>query len=68
MGVGVQSMAESRVGGTMINGVRYYLDALKSGQADEASRIVDAAIQDNAVRRGRLGANRTAQKVPALFP
>jgi len=64
MGIGVQSMAASRLGGMNIDGVRFYLDSLKSGQsnsivsgsAENASRILDQAITDVAVVRGRLGA------------
>jgi flagellin len=64
VGVSVPSVAESRLGGTMLNGVRYFLDSIKSGQtnslvagqADAASQIVDQAIEDIAVLRGRLGA------------
>ena len=64
VGVGLQSVGESRVGGTMLGGVRYYLDSIKSGQLNslvsgqvsDASLIVDAAIEEIAVLRGRLGA------------
>ena len=34
IGVGVQSVSESRLGGTMINGVRYFLESIKAGQAN----------------------------------
>jgi flagellin len=66
IGFGVQSIAASRLGGTMINGVRYFLDSLKSGQAnaitggrenaENAARILESAITDVSVLRGRLGA------------
>jgi flagellin len=64
VGFGVQSVAASRLGGTMIDGVRYFLDSLKSGQinsivagrAQAAQQVLDAAISDLAVIRGRLGA------------
>jgi len=64
MGIGVQSMAASRLGGLNIDGVRFFLDSLKTGQpnsivsgsAQNASRILDQAITDTAVVRGRLGA------------
>ncbi len=64
IGLAVQSVAESRLGGTMINGVRYYLESIKSGQSNsliggstqDAAVIVDKAIEDIAVLRGRLGA------------
>ena len=64
VGIGVQSVAESRLGGTVLEGVRYFLESIKSGQpnslvaggADEAAAIVDRAIDEVAVLRGRLGA------------
>ncbi|MHC4220507.1 MAG: flagellin, partial [Planctomycetota bacterium] len=64
IGVGVPSIAESALGATDLDGVRYYLDSIKSGQinslvegsAEEASLIVDQAIEDISVLRGRLGA------------
>ena len=62
--MGVQSVGESRLGGTTLNGVRYFLESIKSGQvnslvadqAEEAALIVDQAINEVAVLRGRLGA------------
>lgn len=66
VGFGVQSVAASRLGGTSINGVRYFLDSLKSGQANavtggaqaaqSAATILDQAITDVSALRGRLGA------------
>ncbi len=64
VGVGIQSIAATRIGGTDIEGVRYFLDSLKSGQpnsilsdrAEQASSVLDTAITDIAVMRGRLGA------------
>jgi flagellin len=64
IGVGVQSVAASRLGGSLVDGVRYFLDSLKSGQsnsivsgsAQNASTILDAAITEVSVLRGRLGA------------
>lgn len=64
IGIGVQSVAASRIGGTMVDGVRYYLDSIKSGglfsmttkQFEDASKILDQAITDISVQRGRLGA------------
>jgi flagellin len=64
VGVGIQSIAATRIGGTDIEGIRYYLDSLKSGQtnsilsdrAEQASSILDNAITEIAVMRGRLGA------------
>jgi flagellin len=64
VGFGIKSIAASRLGGTTIDGVRYYLDSIKSGQvnslvsgeARNASQVLDAAINDVSVLRGRLGA------------
>ncbi len=64
IGLGVQSVAASRLGGTTIAGVRHFLDSIKSGgpnsliagEADSASQILDQAITDISVLRGRLGA------------
>ncbi len=66
VGFGVQSIAASRIGGTTIEDVRYFLDSIKSGQANaitggtqssaRASQVLDAAITDISVLRGRLGA------------
>jgi flagellin len=60
----VQSVAASRLGGTNIESVRYFLDSLKSGQsnsivsgrAQQAAMVLDSAITDVSVLRGRLGA------------
>jgi len=62
----VQSVAASRLGGIDIGSVRYFLDSLKSGQAnavtngsdaiERASHVLDSAITDVSVLRGRLGA------------
>jgi flagellin len=64
VGFGVQSVAASRLGGTNIDSVRYFLDSLKSGQsnsivsgrAQQAAMVLDSAITDVSVLRGRLGA------------
>jgi flagellin len=64
IGVGIHSIAATRIGGTDIDDVRYYLDSLKSGQTNsiladreaQASSILDNAITEIAVLRGRLGA------------
>ena len=66
VGFGVQSVAASRLGGTTIEGIRYFLDSLKSGQsnsitgggdnAQRAAMVLDKAITDVSVLRGRLGA------------
>jgi flagellin len=64
VGFGVQSVAASRLGGTTIDGVRFFLDSLKSGQgnsivkgrAQQASAVLEEAITDVSVLRGRLGA------------
>jgi flagellin len=64
VGIGIQSVAASRIGGSSIEGARYFLDSLKSGQANslllgrtaEASEVLDQAITEVSVLRGRLGA------------
>jgi len=64
VGFGVQSVAASRLGGTTIDDVRYFLDSIKSGQpnsitsgeAEKASKVLESAITDVSVLRGRLGA------------
>jgi flagellin len=64
VGFGVQSVAASRLGGTSINNARYFLDSMKSGQTNsllagrsaEAAMVLDSAITDVSVLRGRLGA------------
>lgn len=64
VGFGVQSVAASRLGGTSIDDVRYFLDSLKQGQsnslvagrAQQAALVLDSAITDVSQLRGRLGA------------
>jgi len=64
VGLGIKSVAASRIGGTTIEGGRFFLDSLKSGQTNsltlgrtaEASQVLDAAITEVSVLRGRLGA------------
>ena len=64
VGIGIKSVAASRIGGTTIEGGRFFLDSLKSGQTNsllfgrsaEASEVLDAAITEVSVLRGRLGA------------
>lgn len=64
VGIGIRSIAASRIGGTTIDSVRYFLDSIKSGQTNSlisgnsqnAANILDAAITDVSVLRGRLGA------------
>lgn len=63
-GLGVKSVAASRIGGATVGGTRYYLDSLRSGQPNavsagqfaNASQILDNAITEISVMRGRLGA------------
>ena len=63
-GVGFKSIAASRIGGTLIGGVRYFLDSLTSGGANslvgggarEAALVLDASITEVSVLRGRIGA------------
>ncbi|MBX3357578.1 MAG: flagellin [Phycisphaeraceae bacterium] len=62
--IGVQSVAASRLGGAMVNGVMQFIASLKSGGANDlrsrnftgASTILDSAIDEVAMIRGRLGA------------
>lgn len=64
VGLGIQSIAASRLGGTTIEDGRFFLDSLKSGQRNslltgrstEAARILESAISEVSVLRGRLGA------------
>ncbi len=64
VGFGVQSMAASRLGGTMVEGVRYFLDSIRTGQtnsvvdgnAQKAAEILENAITEVSIVRGRLGA------------
>ncbi|MDX2130473.1 MAG: flagellin [Planctomycetota bacterium] len=66
--VGIQSVAASKLGATLVNGTVEYLSSLKDGQANSvaasvqrgnfktASDILGAAIDEVTVLRGRLGA------------
>lgn len=66
--IGIQSIAASSLGGTLVDGALQYLSSLKSGQTNSlaesqkrndyssASRILESAIDDVSVLRGRLGA------------
>jgi len=62
--IGIQSLAASRLGGTLINGTLAYLTSIRSGGANdlnsgnftEASDVLDTAIDEVSVIRGRLGA------------
>lgn len=66
--IGIPSMAASSLGGTLINGSLTYLSSLKSGQLNDiemshkrgdfsaSSLILDSAIDQVSVLRGRLGA------------
>ena len=64
VGFGIQSIAGSRLGAITIEGVGYFLDSIKtggansieSGQARNAALVLDAAIEDVSILRGRLGA------------
>ena len=57
-------MAATRIGGTDVEGIRYFLDSisagkdnsLSSGNFAQASEILDSAITEISVMRGRLGA------------
>lgn len=62
--VGVQSVAASRLGGTLVNGTLQFLESIRSGGANDlnsrnfqsASAILDTSIDEISVVRGRLGA------------
>ncbi|QOJ01786.1 MAG: flagellin [Phycisphaeraceae bacterium] len=66
--MGIPSMAASRLGGRLVSGTLQFLSSLKSGQGNSiaenvarrdftaASDILDQAIQEVAILRGRLGA------------
>lgn len=66
--LGIQSVAASNLGGTLINGSLQFLASLKEGAGNSikecvtrndfsgASTILDAAVDEVAVMRGRLGA------------
>ncbi len=64
VGFGITSIAASRLGGTTLEGIRYHLDSLRSGEtnsliageARSASLVLDSAITDISILRGRLGA------------
>jgi len=64
VGLGIRSVAASRLGGTAISDSYFFLDSLKSGQAnaltngeaENASKVLEAAITEVSVLRGRLGA------------
>lgn len=64
VGIGIQSVAATHIGGSMFNGARFFLDSIKSGgansivdgESEKASRILDAAISEITEMRGRLGA------------
>ena len=64
VGVGIQSVAATRIGGTTVGTDRHFLDSLKSGNANSllsgnfsnASDVLDTAITEISVLRGRLGA------------
>lgn len=64
VGFGVRSIAAQNLGGTTIDDVRYFLDSVKTGGkyslvaggARNAGQILESAITDVSVLRGRLGA------------
>lgn len=63
VGFGMQSMAASKLGGANIDGVRYFLESLRTGQVNSivggkgqaASQILESAIDEVSMLRGRLG-------------
>lgn len=66
--MGIQSVAASNLGGSIVNGTLQFLNSLKSGQANSiascfqrgdytgASTILESAIDEVSITRGRLGA------------
>jgi flagellin len=62
--IGVQSVAASRLGGTLIGSEVQFISSIKSGGANDlrshnfenASKILDTALDEISVIRGRLGA------------
>ncbi len=66
--IGIQSIAASNLGGSLINGELQFLNTIKSGAANSiaasvarsdfssASEILEAAIDEVSILRGRLGA------------
>ncbi len=66
--VGIQSLAASHLGGTIINGALEYLSSLKTGGSNDlaasrtrndfsqASTVLNSSIDEVSVLRGRLGA------------
>ncbi len=62
--IGIQSMAASRLGGTLLEGELQFLSSLRSGGANDlnsrnfqnASSILDTSIDEVSTLRGRLGA------------
>ncbi|MHC5113314.1 MAG: flagellin N-terminal helical domain-containing protein [Planctomycetota bacterium] len=64
VGIGFKSIAASRIGGTLVGGIRYFLDSITSGgdnsliggRAREAAQVLEASITEVSVLRGRIGA------------
>lgn len=62
--IGLQSIAASRLGGTLINGTLQFLESIRSGGSNDlnssnfqaASQVLDSAIDEVSTIRGRLGA------------
>ena len=62
--IGIQSVAASRLGGTLINGSLQFLSSLRSGGTNDlssgnfsnASAVLTSALDEISVLRGRLGA------------
>lgn len=66
--IGIQSLAASQLGGTIVNGALEYLSSLKTGGANDlaasrtrndfsqASTVLTSSIDEVSVLRGRLGA------------
>ncbi len=62
--IGIQSVAASRLGGTLIEGTLQFLSSIRSGgdndlrseNFENASKVLSTAIDEVAIIRGRLGA------------
>ena len=62
--IALQSVAASRLGGTILNGTLQFLDSVRSGGSNDlnsrnfsnASAVLDSAIDEISTLRGRLGA------------
>jgi flagellin len=62
--IGLQSIAAARLGGTLLSGQLLFLDSIRTGgrndlrsaKFEDASKVLDSAIDEISLLRGRLGA------------